>query len=637
MTLALIGVALVALAAVAAFVLPGRASALSGLLVVAGGAVAGVAGVLALFAPIREMVLWDLAGVPLRLAIDPLSGTFLLVMALGAPLLLASAGLARPARGALFLSYLGCLLLVLAGDAVSFLFAWEVMGLAAYVVSGLSAGRPAYRMAAFLEVGTLALLLALGLMWSRAGSAGFAALAAAGSPDTLVFALLVVGFGAKLGVLGLHGWYPEVYASTPGFVAGFYSGPVWAGAIYGMVRLLQFQGPWPMGWGLALLVLGVLSALWATLYSLVEGDGKQLLAYSTVENGGVALLVLGASMVFAGDHEPLLAGLGLVVLLYLAAHHTVSKGLALASFGAVEEATGERVLDRLGGLRRAMPWTSSAGLLGFLSLAAVPPFSGFVVEWFVFMLLFQEFRLGALGARLTMVVTGALFALMAAMGLVAVVKAYSVGYLGQPRTAGAAAPREVGFLARTSFVLLAVLLVAVSVLPVVLVPWLERPVAALLHVELAGRIAPGNLQLNPAYSSFAAASSTVLAIFVPIVAGLVALATWLAGGRRRRRVPLWVGASGDDGAGVQYGASAYTNPMRVFFTAFYRPEVEREGDRVSTSVRRWFVDDLYPWLSGTLDRVTGRITQLQAGRVTIYTTYILAVFVLALLLARLTG
>jgi hydrogenase-4 component B len=635
MALALIGLAVVALAALSAFVLahPG----FSGLLGVAGAAVVGVAGVLALFAPAREVALWDLAGVQLHLAIDPLSGAFLLVMALGAPLVLHSGRLARGGRGALLLSYLGCLLLPLAGDALVFLFAWEVMGLAAYVVSGLGAGRPSYRMAAFLEVGTLALVLALGLMWSRAGSASFAVMAAAGSPDTLIFVLLVVGFGAKLGVLGLHGWYPELYARTPGFVGGFYSGPVWAAAIYGLIRLLALQRPWPMGWGLALVVLGVLTALWATLYSLVEGDGKQLLAYSTVENGGVALLVLGASLVFAADRELLLAGLGLVVLLYQAAHHTVSKGLALASFGAVEEATGERVLDRLGGLRRAMPWTSSAGLLGFLSLAAVPPFSGFVVEWFVFMLLFQEFRLGPLGARLTLVVTGALFALMAAMGLVAVVKAYSVAYLGQSRAEGAASPGEVGALARTSFGLLAILLVAVSVLPVVLVPWLERPAAALLHVALAGRIAPANLQLNPSYSSFAAASSTVLAIFVPVVAGLVALGTWLAGGRSRRRVPPWVGASGDDGPGVQYSASAYTNPMRVFFTKFYRPQVEVDGDRVRTRVRHWFVDDVYPWLSGTLDGVTSRITRLQAGRVTIYTTYILVVFVLALLLARLSG
>jgi formate hydrogenlyase subunit 3/multisubunit Na+/H+ antiporter MnhD subunit len=636
-TLALAGLALIALAALAAFVVPGVAAAVPGLLAVTGGAVAGVAGVLALFAPMREIGLWDLAGVHLRLALDPLSGAFLLVMALGAPLLLMSGHLARAGRGALLLSYLGCLLLVLAGDAVSFLFAWEMMGLAAYVVSALYAGRPAYRMASFLEVGTLALLLALALMWSRAGSASFAALGALHSPDTLVFLLLVIGFGAKLGVLGLHGWYPDVYASTPGSVAGLYSGPIWAGAIYGLVRLLAFQRPWPLGWGLALLVLGVLTALWATLYSLVEGDGKQLLAYSTVENGGVALLVLGATIVFAGDQEVLLAGLGLVVLLYLAAHHTVSKGLALASFGAVEEATGERVLDRLGGLRLSMPWTSSAGLLGFLSLAAVPPFSGFVVEWFVFMLLFQEFRLGLLGARLALVVAGAVFALMAAMGLVAVIKGYSVAYLGQARREGAPAPREAGWSARTTFVMLALLLAGVSVLPFVLVPWLERPVGALLHVELAGRIAPGNLQLNPAYSSFAAASSTVLAAFVPIVAGLAALATWLAGGRSRRRVPAWVGASGDAGPGVQYGASAYTNPMRVFFTSFYRPQVEREGNHVRTRVRRWFVDDLYPWLSGTLDAVTGRITRLQAGRVTIYTTYILAVFVVALLLARLIG
>lgn len=643
MTLLAAGLLLVAAAALAAFVLPDRAARWSGPAVLAGGAVVGVAGARAIFLPAAHATLWSLAGSTLVVALDPLAGAFLLVMALGAPLLLAARALPRGARGALVLAYLGCLLTVVAGDVILFLGAWEVMGLAAYVVSaagsGRPAARPAYRMAAFLEVGTLALLLALGSLWAGAGSPVFAAMAGATSGGTLPFVLVVIGFGAKLGLLPLHGWYPELYAETPGFVAGVYSGPVWAAAIYGLVRLLSLLAPWPMGWGLALLVAGVVTALWATLYSLVESDGKRLLAYSTVENGGVALLVTGASMVFASDHELLLAGLGFVVLIYLAAHHTVSKGLALASFGAVEEATGERRLDRLGGLRRALPLTSGAGLLGFLSLAAVPPFSGFVVEWFVFMLVFQEFRLGPLGARLTMVIVGALFALLAAMGLVAVQKAYSVAYLGRPRGRRAAAPGAVEIGARASQTLLATLLVAVSVLPFIVMPWFERPVEALVNASLAGRIAPANLQLNPAYSSFAAASSTVLAIFVPLGALVVGLGVLVVGraGRRRRRVPAWVAASGDDAAGIQYGATAYTNPMRVFFTAFYRPAVETDGRRVETRVRHWFFDDIYPALTRVLDALADFIGRLQAGRVTIYTTYILLVFVVALLLARVVG
>lgn len=116
---------------------------------------------------------------------------------------------------------------------------------------------------------------------------------------------------------------------------------------------MSFLGPWPLAWGVLLIALGVLTALYATLYSLIEADGKRLLALSTVENGGVALLVLGAALVFAAAGELPLAGLGLVVMPYLAAQHTLVKGLALASFGAVEEQTGERDLDRLGGCAAA--------------------------------------------------------------------------------------------------------------------------------------------------------------------------------------------------------------------------------------------------------------------------------------------
>lgn len=253
------------------------------------------------------------------------------------------------------------------------------------------------------------------------------------------------------------------------------------------------------------------------------------------------------------------------------------------------------------------------------------------------MLLFQEFRLSALGVRLTMVIAGALFALLAAMGLVALVKMYSVAYLGQPRSPAAARATEAPWPTRIGLALLSLMLVALSVLPLVVVPWLERPVAALLGVQLAGRVAPANLQLNPAYSDFAAASSSAMAIFLPLVAGSVALLAglrYLARRGGRRAVPVWVAASGDAEPQVQYSASAYTNPMRVFFSAFYRPGVTLERGEIRLTVRDWFADELYPRLSRAFGAATRVAARLQAGRVTVYTSYILLVFVLVLLIDR---
>jgi formate hydrogenlyase subunit 3/multisubunit Na+/H+ antiporter MnhD subunit len=634
MSLVWLGLFVLIVATLLALLLPEPSGRFVGAL---GGGLELVGGVLALFQPAHTVPLWPLAGFTLRLTLDPLSAAFLIILGLGFPLLLMGRS-SRLGHTSLLILYFGSFLTVLAGDSLSFLLAWELMGLAAYAFSAACRGYSSYRMAAFLEIGTLALFLALGWLSAQAGSFNFTALVQHASPSTLVFILIIIGFGAKLGLLGLHGWYPQLYADTPGSVAGLYSGPLWAAAIYGLVRFLSFLTPWPLGWGVALAIVGVLTALFATLYSLTESDGKRLLAFSTVEYSGVALLLLGAGMVFASSQQLLLAGLGFVVALYLAAHHTLSKGLALGSFGAACAQTGERNLDRLGGLRRAMPVTSASGLLGFLSLAAIPPFSGFVVEWLVFMLLFQEFRLETLGVRLVMVVCGALFALLAALGLVADIKMYSVGYLGQPRSEAAAKAKEAAWPVRLGLVLLSLLLIALSALPLVVIPWLERPVEALIGVQLAGKIAPANLQINPAYSNFAAISSSGLTVFLPVTAGIIGLIILfghLLKGSRRRVVPLWVAASGDTEAHVQYSASAYTNPMRVFFTIIYRPIIERSGDEIRTSVRDWFEDGLYSRLSRVFGALTRTITRLQAGRVTVYTAYILVVFVIVLLIGRL--
>ena len=153
-------------------------------------------------------------------------------------------------------------------------------------------------------------------------------------------------------------------------------------ALYGLIRVLfEWAAPVPLWVGLALLALGLLSALGGVLYALVQRDLKRLLAFSTIENVGIVALGLGASLVFAPAGRPHLGGARLRRGAAAHPQPRALQGLLFLAAGAFERAVGSLDLDRLGGLLRRMPWTGGAFLLGATAIAGVPPLNGFASEW----------------------------------------------------------------------------------------------------------------------------------------------------------------------------------------------------------------------------------------------------------------
>ena len=106
-------------------------------------------------------------------------------------------------------------------------------------------------------------------------------------------------------------------------------------------------------------------------------------------------------------------------------------------------ATGERNLEHLGGLIHRMPRTSFLFLIGCGAIAALPPLNGFVSEWLTFQAILIRPDLPQWGLKIAVPAAGALLALAAALAAACFVRAFGIGFLGRPRTAQAAAAREV--------------------------------------------------------------------------------------------------------------------------------------------------------------------------------------------------
>ena len=201
--------------------------------------------------------------------------------------------------------------------------------------------------------------------------------------ETAAFVLAVVGFGSKAGMVPLHVWLPRAHPEAPGPVSALMSAAMVNLGVYGIVRVGDgLLGGGPAWWWLLVMALGALSALFGSLHSATSSDLKRLLAYSTTDNVGLMLLGVGASGLFASTGHRALALVALVAALLHVVFHAVFKGSLFLSASSLQQATGTRDLDRLGGSPPAHAGDRHA-LLGRRPghRRHCPPLCGFVSEW----------------------------------------------------------------------------------------------------------------------------------------------------------------------------------------------------------------------------------------------------------------
>jgi formate hydrogenlyase subunit 3/multisubunit Na+/H+ antiporter MnhD subunit len=474
----------------------------------------------------------------------------------------------------------GMNLVILADDAFTFLISWEFMSLASWALvmahhhdaNNWKAGYVYIVMASF---GTLALLLAFGLLAGPAGDYGFKAIRLSEqTPLTagLVLVLLLIGAGSKAGLVPLHVWLPLAHPAAPSHVSALMSGVMTKVAVYAFVRVVFDLLGMPAWWsGIVVLIIGSGTAVLGILQALMESDLKRLLAYSTIENIGLIFVSLGLSLAFKANGMGLPAALALTAALFHVLNHSFFKSLLFFGAGAVLTATGERDMDKLGGLIHRMPVTSIVFLVGCVAISALPPFNGFVSEWLAFQAILQSPVLPQWGLKILVPAVGGLLALSAALAAACFVKAFGVTFLGRPRSIAAEQAREIDRISLVAMSILAVLCLLAGILPGIVIDGLAPVTLSLIGDRMPVQMDIPWLSIVPIAESRSSYNGLLVFLFTLFSASLAAYLIHRFASRALRRAPAWDCGFPEMSPATQYTAGSFAQPIRrVFGTLVFR-------------------------------------------------------------------
>ncbi len=323
-------------------------------------------------------------GVNLSFYLDGLSLLFaLLISGLGALVLIYAGGyLAGDQQLGRFYAFLllfmaSMLGLVLADNLITLFIFWELTSISSYLLIGFKHESEASRAAALQALlvtggGGLALLAGVLLLGIMGGSFEVSTLLTRGdvvrSHALYLPALLLVLAGAftKSAQVPFHFWLPGAMEAPTPVSAYLHSATMVKAGIYLLARLSPILGGTD-AWLVIVTTVGAATMVIGGYIALYQTDLKRILAYSTISALGTLVLLLGLGTSYAIK----------AAIVFLLAH-ALYKGALFMIAGAVDHATGTRDVERLGGLRHAMPITTLFAGLAAVSLAGFGPVLSFI-------------------------------------------------------------------------------------------------------------------------------------------------------------------------------------------------------------------------------------------------------------------
>jgi NADH:ubiquinone oxidoreductase subunit 5 (subunit L)/multisubunit Na+/H+ antiporter MnhA subunit len=435
----------------------------------------------------------------------------------------------------------------------------------------------------------------------------------------------------------LHAWLPLAHPAAPSHVSALLSGVMTKVAVYAFIRIaFDLMGD-PAWWAsLVVLALAGITCVMGVLYALMQHDLKRLLAYHTVENIGIIFIGLGLALAFQSFGFALASALAFTAALLHVLNHSLFKNLLFLGSGAVLAGSGERDMERLGGLIHRMPLTAFTFLVGCVAISALPPLNGFVSEWLTFQAILLSPQLPSWALKFLVPAVGALLALSAALAAACFVKAFGVTFLGRPRSEAAAKAHEADWFSLTAMFALAALCLLAGILPGLFIDALAPAAQSMVGASMPNQSEVPYLSIVPIAESRSSYNGLLVFLFMLLSATAAVVAIHRLASNRLRRGPAWDCGYPDPRPETQYSASSFAQPIRrVFGTLVFRAREQVEmpppGDaapaRLAVSLTDVIWDVCYEPIAIAVEAASGWLNRLQYLSIRRYLSFVFAALV----------
>jgi len=283
---------------------------------------------------------------------------------------------------------------ILTGDIFNLFVFLEIASVASYalVAFGVEAEEleASFKYAVIGVISSSFILLGIGLLYAYTSTLNMAdislTIAQKGFSSVILFVsvLFMAGFGIKSALVPFHAWLPDAHPSAPASISAMLSGVlIKVLGIYSLMRIFfNIFGVTEVMLTI-LTALGAISLLVGVFLAIGQWDLKRLLAYHSISQIGYVVLSIGLG-----------TPLGILGGLFHLFNHSIFKSLLFLNSGAVEYATDNRDLKKMGGLKEKMPVTSNTSWIASMSISGIPPFNGFWSKLIIILACVQADRIG---------------------------------------------------------------------------------------------------------------------------------------------------------------------------------------------------------------------------------------------------
>lgn len=391
-------------------------------------------------------------------------------------------------------------------NSIAFLIAWEIMALSSFIViifehnkrSTIDAG-----INFLIQSHICIMFLMLGFIWVnlKTNSFDFRAIALYSTSNSLLtgfvlFFCFFFGFAIKAGFVPFHTWLPYAHPAAPSHISGIMSGVIIKIGIYGILRMLLLIKSDYVLIGYVILFFSIVTGVYGVMLAIIQHNLKRLLAYHSIENIGIIGIGIGLGCIGIGKENYVLTMLGFAGALLHTLNHSLFKSLLFYGAGNVYQTTYTMDIEKLGGLGKKMKHTAFLFLIASLAICGLPPFNGFVSEFFIYNGFFNGLQTPD-KTLLSWIVFG-LFGLSVIGGLAMLcfTKAFGTIFLGTSRHQFDHEPAEVTRGALVPMYAVVILILAIGVLPKTFVAAFSNTISLFTGKKILTNHLPGNEALS---------------------------------------------------------------------------------------------------------------------------------------------